>query len=263
MANSRRILGYHRIDASDVSMVGDASIVVPVLAINGWSPTISPQVGLAVALTNLNVEAPPQVGLGVAGLRLFGKLMQVELDGVCTVQHEGFMYFPFVTGALEPIVGQSVSVDGAGKVQRSAAVSAANQVSTLTMTGSASSGTFTVTFDGQTTAPVAYTATGAQLATALNLLSNVTAGGFTGAGSAGGPLVITAAAQLTGQQLPVFTVDNTLMVAGTYASAVTTPGAEAQQAQGGGSICVGFGLNPWTPLGSGTATEVTFAIVKV
>lgn len=63
-----------------------------------------------------------------------------------------------------------------------------NQTVTL---GAQSSGTFTLTYKGQTTSGIAYNATSATVATALQGLSTIGATGCTVAGSAGGPYVVT------------------------------------------------------------------------
>jgi hypothetical protein len=63
------------------------------------------------------------------------------------------------------------------------------EVQTVTVTGSPTGGTFTLTFDGQTTAPIAYNAAAATVQTALNALSNLD--GATVTGAAGGPYTVT------------------------------------------------------------------------
>jgi hypothetical protein len=50
---------------------------------------------------------------------------------------------------------------------------AENEVQTLTITGSPSGGTFTITFDGETTAAIDYDATAAEVQAALELLANI------------------------------------------------------------------------------------------
>lgn len=60
-----------------------------------------------------------------------------------------------------------------------------NAVKTLTITGTPTGGTFTLTFGGQTTAAIAYNATAAQVQAALELLSSIGTGGVV---CAGGPL---------------------------------------------------------------------------
>jgi len=127
MANPRKKYSYERIHSNDTTYPGDASIVVPVIGANGWTPAMSPQVGLAVASVNAG-QTGPMCGLGTAGAPLLGKVNQVETDGACSVQDEGYMYLPYVTGANIPVVGGPVGVDGTGNVQAVAAYSGAKCV---------------------------------------------------------------------------------------------------------------------------------------
>lgn len=62
--------------------------------------------------------------------------------------------------------------------------------------GTPSAGTFTLTYKGQTTAGIAYNATGATVQTALLLLSTLPAGTVTVTGGASGPYTITMAGSL-------------------------------------------------------------------
>lgn len=67
--------------------------------------------------------------------------------------------------------------------------SGANEVQRITVNGSPSQGTFTLTYDGQTTDPIAYNASAATVDAALEALSNIGAGDVT---CSGGPLPSTA-----------------------------------------------------------------------
>jgi hypothetical protein len=60
-----------------------------------------------------------------------------------------------------------------------------NERQTLALTGSPTAGTFTLSFGGQTTQPIAYNATAAAVQTALEALSTIETGGIT---ATGGPL---------------------------------------------------------------------------
>jgi hypothetical protein len=57
--------------------------------------------------------------------------------------------------------------------------------------GTATGGTFTLSFDGQTTGNIAYNATGATVETALEALSNIAPADLAVAGAAGGPWTVT------------------------------------------------------------------------
>jgi hypothetical protein len=70
-----------------------------------------------------------------------------------------------------------------------------NEVQTVTITGSPTGGTFTLTYAGQTTAPIAYNASAATVQAALAALSNIgdtdTTADVAVSGSAGGPYAVT------------------------------------------------------------------------
>jgi hypothetical protein len=103
---------------------------------------------------------------------------------------------------------------------------------TISATGSPSSGTFTLTFGGQQTAPIPYNATAAAIDAALEALSSIGVGGVT---VGGGPLPTTPVtidfniipACGPGGDIPALTVDNTGVTGGTYTVATTTPSADA------------------------------------
>ncbi len=57
-----------------------------------------------------------------------------------------------------------------------------NEVQTVTVTGTPTGGTYTLTFSGQTTAPIAFNTTAADVRTALEALSNINFGEITVAG---------------------------------------------------------------------------------
>ena len=95
---------------------------------------------------------------------------------------------------------------------------------TLTITGSPTGGTFTLTYGGQTTAPLAYNCTGPQVASALKALSSVSGDVYVYSGTggppvAGGPFTITmampnptaitATSSLTGGTSPGVTITQT------------------------------------------------------
>lgn len=82
------------------------------------------------------------------------------------------------------------------------------QVETQTVTlANATGGTFTLTFDGQTTAANAYNISAAALQAALEALSTIGAGNVSVSGSAGGPYTITFIGALAGQNLAQMTAN--------------------------------------------------------
>ncbi len=105
---------------------------------------------------------------------------------------------------------------------------AVDEVQTISST--ATGGTFTMSFGGQTTGALAFNATAVQIDTALEALSSIGAGNVT---CAGGPLgtagvTVTFAGTLAGQDAAMVTVDNTNMTGGTASNAETTKGRAVQ-----------------------------------
>lgn len=100
---------------------------------------------------------------------------------------------------------------------------AQNEVQTVTLTG-ATTGDFTLTFDGQTTAAIAYNALASAVQAALEALSNVSAGDVTAAGDAGGPYTVTFGGSLAQTDVATLTADATGLGGGTVAVTTTTVG---------------------------------------
>lgn len=102
---------------------------------------------------------------------------------------------------------------------------ATSEVQTITITGTPTGGTFTLTYEGQTTAPIAFNANAAAVLAALIALStigsgNVTVGGGPGPGT---PWTVTGAGLFAGIDLTTLTADGSLLTGGTSpAVAVTT-----------------------------------------
>jgi hypothetical protein len=83
-----------------------------------------------------------------------------------------------------------------------------NEVQTLTQGGSGLT-SFTLTFDGETTASIAQAATGATVQTALEALSNINPGDVTVTGAAGGPYSVTFGGQYQATNVPAITTTPT------------------------------------------------------
>jgi RTX calcium-binding nonapeptide repeat (4 copies) len=85
-----------------------------------------------------------------------------------------------------------------------------NEVQTVVVNG-ANGGAYTLTFNGQTTAPIAYNATAVgdinSVQTILSKLSNIGIGNVAVTGGAGGPYTITFQGTLANQALPLLTAD--------------------------------------------------------
>lgn len=102
--------------------------------------------------------------------------------------------------------------------------SSASEVQTIGL-GAASAGTITITFDGQTTAAIAYNATAAAVQTALEALSNINPGdvAVTG-GPLPGTITLTFGGQYLGVGVPEVTVTPTGLTGGTVTVATTAGG---------------------------------------
>ena len=107
----------------------------------------------------------------------------------------------------------------------------ANEVKTVTVTGSPTGGTFTLTLDGETTGTIAYNASAATVQTALEGLSNLNPGDVTVTGSAGGPWTLTFGGARAGLDVPVMTKNAGGLTGGTSPDitlATTTEGGSGE-----------------------------------
>lgn len=123
---------------------------------------------------------------------------------------------------------------------------------TLSITGTPTGGTFTLTFRGYTTAAIAYNAASSAVVSALEALSTIGTGGVTATGGPlpGTPVVLTFANQLSGQALPLITVT------GSFTGGTTPAGSVARTNAGFGQFDAQSG---WTDLG---ATKGGITIVR-
>lgn len=99
-----------------------------------------------------------------------------------------------------------------------------NEVQTVTI--SATGGTFTLTFSGQTTSAIAWNASAATVQTALQALSSIGSGNATVTGSAGGPYTVTFVGDLGLSNVAAMTGSGASLTggAGTVTIATPTPG---------------------------------------
>lgn len=103
---------------------------------------------------------------------------------------------------------------------------AANEVQTVTISGSPTGGSFTLVFDDVATTDIAYNASAATVQAALQALSTIGSGNATVSGSAGGPYTVTFTAALGNQSVAQLnaTSDLTGGTSPTVTVATTTPG---------------------------------------
>ncbi|HEY9417883.1 MAG TPA: hypothetical protein VIQ30_24250 [Pseudonocardia sp.] len=99
-----------------------------------------------------------------------------------------------------------------------------NEVQTVTITGTPTGGSFTLTFAGQTTGAIAWNATAAAVKTALVALSNITAGDVdvTGGPGPGTPWVVTFKGQYADTNIAQMTATGSFTGGTSPAVAVTT-----------------------------------------
>lgn len=116
-----------------------------------------------------------------------------------------------------------------------------SEVETVTITGTPAGGTFTLTFDGETTAPIAYNATAAAVQAALLALPSFRTGDVVVTGSAGGPYTLTFGGDFATEDVATLTATGSFTGGTTPAVAVTTatPGVEP-------GIAIVWSLNSWS-----------------
>lgn len=104
----------------------------------------------------------------------------------------------------------------------------------------ATAGTFTITFDGETTAAIAFNATAADVQAALEALSNIDPGDVA---ASGGPLpgtavVLAFGGQYAGENVPEITIDGGGLTGATVTISTTTEGGSA--VSDGREVCAGL-----------------------
>jgi hypothetical protein len=92
---------------------------------------------------------------------------------------------------------------------------ATNEVQLVTVTGSPTGGTFTLSYAGQTTAGIAYNASAAAVQSALTALSTIGSGNVGVTGSAGGPYTVTFKGDLSGMDAAQLTASGASLTGGT------------------------------------------------
>jgi trimeric autotransporter adhesin len=118
---------------------------------------------------------------------LVTKLSQDNLNGTATYQIEWTDYDGSAaqTQLTASVYGASSSQVHRLTITNTAGVVAVNEVQKVAIQGTASGGTFTLTYAGQTTSAIAYNASTSTVAAALEALSNIGSGDVSVTGSAG------------------------------------------------------------------------------
>ena len=147
------------------------------------------------------------------------------------------------------ITARNIGVDAIAALGTRWAAHTADPGGANSATAEVSGGTFAIRFQGQTTAPIAYGETAANIITALNLLSNVDSGDITATGGPAGTsdVVFTFAGggRYAGTNVPLMVVNGAALTGGgSYAIAETTPGAYSANPGGLTDLyAVRFGLD--------------------
>lgn len=106
-----------------------------------------------------------------------------------------------------------------------------SEIQTVTVTGTPTGGTYTLTWSGQTTAAIPYNATAAQVKTALENLSNIEAGDLTVTGGPhpGTAMSVTFGGQFMGDDVAAMTASGASLTGG------STPGVTIGTSTAGGA----------------------------
>lgn len=121
-----------------------------------------------------------------------------------------------------------------------------SEVQSVTVTGSPTGGTYTLTWSGQTTAAIPYNATAAQVKTALEALSNINVGDVTVTGGPhpGTAMAVTFAGQYLGEDVAAMTATASLTGGSTPGVTIaTTTAGGAASASDGTQVLAGFLLD--------------------
>lgn len=124
---------------------------------------------------------------------------------------------------------------GMGELSTQAAGSVADEVQTITITGTPTGGDFTLTFEGETTAAIAFDAVAADVQAALEALDNIEVGDVVAGGGPfpDTPVTVTFGGQYADEDVDEMTATSGLTGGSTPAVAVTTstPGVSAKSAR--------------------------------
>lgn len=124
----------------------------------------------------------------------------------------------------------SFTLDSDGGISRNV-----NEVQTLTMTGTPTGGTYTLTYSGQTTTAIAYNANAAAIQAALVALSNIAPGDVVVTGT--GPFTVTFGGTLGATNVAQLTASSASLTGG------TSPTMTPTTATGGSTAATVYALN--------------------
>jgi hypothetical protein len=172
------------------------------------------------------------VGNGV-GVNRSGSGSGVSAGDVYVVDRQNNRVQQFSSsGVFVRAFGWNVVASGGGNV------AAVSEVQSVVVPGGAT-GTFTLTYQGKTTAPLAATATAAQVQTSLLALSSVGTGNVTVTGGPAGTaaFTVTFAGALSNTPVEQITADSTNLVGGPAVTSTTTQGVSNFEICSGADVC--------------------------
>ena len=180
------------------------------LTFGGFTTTYFTGTGIA-AFVQSQLESLPSIG---AGNVIVGYEYQTATED---------RLFVIFTGTLNGVNVAEMTLGGAsttGIINTFRDGSSQNEIQVVTITGGPTGGTFTLTFEGQTTGPIAYNASTATVVTALEALSNIGVGDVGITGSAGGPYTVTFQAALAGSDRQQMTGSGASLTGGSVSVSV-------------------------------------------
>lgn len=127
-----------------------------------------------------------------------------------------------------------------------------SEVQLVTISGVPTGGSFTLTFDGETTAAIAYNATAAAVQAALLALAAFRSGDVVVTGSAGGPYTLTFGGDFIAEDVATLTATASLSGGTSPAVAITTPTPGVASV-----ISVVDSLNNWSYSGKRARVDTT------
>lgn len=141
-----------------------------------------------------------------------------------------------------------------------------NEVQTLSISGTPTGGTFTLTFDGFTTAAIARNAAAAAVQSALLALPNLDSGDVVASGGAlpGTPVVLTFGGNYARMPVNLITANGALLTGGTSPTAAvaeTTPGVKATERGAAKGTILTDTTNAVVYVNTGTELAPTWTVV--
>lgn len=219
---------------------------------------------LGMRLTKLNADGTPMTGTNTcyvtdALIQIAPGLAFTENEAITQNNGRGQPCVSYqapdtlLNGTLDPIQVCTPDPNILEFLIGGAVILTPSEVQTITITGSPTGGSFTLTFSGQTTGSIAYNATAGAVQTALEALSNIAPGDVvcTGGPLPGTPVTVTFSGQYAGIDVSLMTDTESLTGGTTPAVTVTTT------TPGGSGDAIGYRAPEvnTTPVPNGVAIE--------